>query len=134
MASDAPLYEFIQSLAQAVARGQSLAELPWSKDVSVEAALEWLERPEFRELVKTYRREGAQKAVSKTAPGATNATKKQGADAGKVDAGEALNEGRIALAIQVEQASKVEALEQRVKALEESRALNVLAILRNSQN
>jgi hypothetical protein len=134
MASDAPLYEFIQSLAQAVARGQSLAELPWSKDVSVEAALEWLERPEFRELVKTYRREATAKAVGETAPGATKRTKKQGTEAGNVDAGQALNERRIALAIQVEQARKVEALEQRVKALEESRALNVLAILRNSQN
>jgi hypothetical protein len=134
MSSDAAFHMLFHSLAHAVARGQSIAAWAWSKDVFAETALEWSARPEFAELVKTYRREAAEKAVSETAPGAAKATKKQGSDAGNVDAGEALNEGRIALAIQVEQARKVEALEQRVKALEESRALNVLAILRNSQN
>ena len=62
-----PTEFFMRSLAEQVARGQSIDDWAISKDVNALDAREWIEHPEFRDLVEKRRLEHAERIVGKIA-------------------------------------------------------------------
>jgi hypothetical protein len=97
-------------------------------------ALAFSQRPDFAELVESYRIEDAKRTAGKIESGAADATGTAGAGSGKAEADQSLESQTIALQLQLAQAARVEALDERVRALEESRAVNLMDRLRNSRN
>jgi hypothetical protein len=67
MDTDAFTGDFMRSLAEALSVGETVAAWARSKDVYVEIAREWAERPAFLELVEKYRLAHAQSMVGKIA-------------------------------------------------------------------
>ncbi len=67
MDSDAFTGDFMRSLAEAIAVGETVAAWARSKDVYVEIAREWVERPAFIALVEKCRIEHAESMVGKIA-------------------------------------------------------------------
>jgi hypothetical protein len=134
MTMNGPQTVLFHSLARAVAEGKSIAEWALRMMVSLENALGWAQRPEFKELVEVYRVESANRTARETEIRAAEAAATAGAGAGKAEVYQSLEAQMITLDLQLAQAAKVEALEERVKALEENRAVSIIDRLRNSRN
>jgi hypothetical protein len=132
---------FFGSLASAVARGQSVSAWARQKDISDDAAHAWAERPEFLEMVEKARLAHAERKVREIARRAAKAMDALGAGSEKpADASssladvKALIEKWVELSTTLEQGKKLEVLQERVKVLEEGRAVHVRANLGGSMN
>jgi hypothetical protein len=141
MSSSNPQDSLIRSLASAVARGRTVADWARNADVAVATARGWSERSDFPQLVEKCRREHAERMVKKIAGAAAKAIEGMAANDSKkgdpkfsFEAAKAVVEKWVEVAMNLEQMKKIESLEERVRILEEGRAVHVRAMLGNSQN